>query len=177
MDAADAAPINKGVRSHYMEQRMTIRNVELDDRDAINSLSYQINQDHYENMPGDFRKPDGAGGGWEHWLAFNYDEKGIFLVADDGKSVIGFIAGRVIDSGNTSYLIKKKKLQISTIVVDKQSRGKGIGRDLVESALCAGRKLGATEVFLEVMAYNKKAQKFYEILGFGEFSSKLSMKL
>lgn len=156
---------------------MTIRNVELGDRDAIYSLSDQINQDHYENMPDDFREPTGTGGDWEHWLSFIYDEQGIFLVADDGKSVIGFIAGRVIDSGKSSYLIQKKKLQIATIVVDKQSRGKGIGRALVESALCSGRKLGATEVFLEVMAYNKEAQKFYELLGFGKFSSKLSMRL
>ncbi len=156
---------------------MTIRNANLADKESISSLSDQINQDHFENMPKDFKAPDATDRDWDHWLARIHDGRRIFLVADDGEGVIGFIAGRVIESGKSSYLIPKMKLQIATIIVERKARGRGVGKTLVESALVAGRDLGATEVFLEVMAYNTGAQRFYESLGFEDFSRKLSMQL
>ncbi len=155
---------------------MIIRKLKPEDKKLICMLSDQINQEHYENMPTDFKEPDGQGSDWEHWCAFDNDERGILLVAEDGDVAVGFIAGRVVDSGKSSYLVPKKKLQISTIVVEQSTRGQGIGRALVESAVSVSRSMGATEAFLEVMAYNAGAEKFYSALGFGKFSTKLSMQ-
>lgn len=153
-----------------------IRSLKASDKEHICLLSEQINQDHYKNMPGDFRKPDG-GGDWDHWLSFDKDERGILLVAEVEGEVVGFIACRVIESGKVSFLVQKTKLQISTIVVKDTAQRKGIGRELVDSALLTAKAFGATEAFLEVMSYNKSAQLFYESLGFGGFSQKMSLQL
>ena len=66
-------------------------------------------------------------------------------------------------------------LQVSTIVVSSEVQREGVGRQLMLSAIDKGKCLGASETTLEVMAYNKDAQLFYETLGFTEFSRKLSL--
>ena len=118
-----------------MDLRMIIRKFRPEDKKPFCMLSDQINHEHYENMPNDFKEPIGNEGDWEHWCAFDKDERGILLVAEDGDVADGFIAGRVVDSGKSSYLVPKKKLQISTIVVEQSAQGQGIGRALVESAV------------------------------------------
>lgn len=153
-----------------------IREFQTSDKEQICKLSEQINHDHHRNMPGDFRKPDG-GGDWGHWGAFINDERGIFLVAEIEGEVVGFVACRIVESGKISFLVQKTKLHISTIVVKEVAQRNGIGRKLIESAVQTGAVLGATEVFLEVMSYNKGALRFYEALGFGRFSEKLSLHL
>ncbi len=87
----------------------------------------------------------------------------------------GLVRGDFVEI-EIGYLVRKKKLQISTIVVEQSTRGQGVGRALVESAVSVSRSMGATEAFLEVMAYNAGAEKFYSALGFGKFSTKLSMQ-
>ena len=153
-----------------------IRQLQPLDKEKLCLLSEQINRDHYINMPNDFREPDGSDRDWEHWQSFADDASSIFLVAERDGNVEGFIACRVIKSGNASYLIQKTKLQISTIVVLPSAQRKDIGRKLVEAAIREAKELGATEAFLEVMSYNVDAQKFYEALGFDDFSKKMSFQ-
>jgi len=68
-----------------------------------------------------------------------------------------------------------QQLQVSTIVVSSEVQREGVGRQLMLSAIDKGKCLGASETTLEVMAYNKDAQLFYETLGFSEFSRKMSL--
>lgn len=55
---------------------------------------------------------------------------------------------------------------IQTIAVAPEIRGKGFGRQLVETMFAEFRRLGTTEVFLEVRADNPVAQKLYSSMGF-----------
>lgn len=54
------------------------------------------------------------------------------------------------------------------IVVDRELRGRGYGRRLMESMLCLGRKKGASKAYLQVMLDNPVALQLYESLGFRE---------
>lgn len=53
------------------------------------------------------------------------------------------------------------------IVVDRDRRGRGLGRKLVKKLLQLGRSEGAREAYLQVMVGNLPAVKLYESLGFG----------
>ena len=55
---------------------------------------------------------------------------------------------------------------VQTIAVDPELRGKGFGRKLMEKLLTEAKRLGATEIFLEVRADNPVAQNLYATLGF-----------
>lgn len=55
---------------------------------------------------------------------------------------------------------------IQTIAVAEPSRGRGVGRRLLEELLAEADRRGAGEVFLEVRAGNEPAQHLYASLGF-----------
>lgn len=60
-------------------------------------------------------------------------------------------------------------------MVSSEAQREGVDRQLMLSAIEKGKSMGARETTLEVMAYNKGAQQFYETLGFSEFSRKMSL--
>jgi len=152
-----------------------IRDARLTDRDKICLLADQVNRDHHQHMPNDFLKPGDTEANWQHWLTFIEGAETFLLVAENKGSVAGFIACRIIQSGKAPFLVEKTKLQVSTIVVSSEVQREGVGRQLMLSAIDKGKCLGASETTLEVMAYNKDAQLFYETLGFSEFSRKMSL--
>ena len=58
--------------------------------------------------------------------------------------------------------------EIANLAVGPASRGRGIGAVLLDAALAEGRRLGATEMFLEVRSTNVRARQLYESRGFAE---------
>ena len=58
------------------------------------------------------------------------------------------------------------EVQILDIAVRRDLRRSGIGRELIESAIRAGRRENAVRVTLEVRESNVAARKLYESLGF-----------
>jgi [ribosomal protein S18]-alanine N-acetyltransferase len=58
--------------------------------------------------------------------------------------------------------------EIANLAVAPAERGRGLGAMLLEAALAEGRRLGATETFLEVRSTNVRARQLYESRGFAE---------
>ncbi len=79
-----------------------------------------------------------------------------FSVALDGESVVGYI-GLYAVSGEGC---------ITNVAVHPDSRGRGIGRALVEKAIERGRALGLEYLTLEVRKSNGTARALYEKCGF-----------
>lgn len=80
-----------------------------------------------------------------------------FLVAIDGKKLIGFVVG---------FLSIPEKGRIFTIAVLPKYQNKGIGTNLLEN-ICSVLKIkGAKEVGLEVRMSNFSAKQFYLKRGF-----------
>jgi ribosomal protein S18 acetylase RimI-like enzyme len=85
------------------------------------------------------------------------DSDSIFLVAKNGKKILGFlIAHNII--GVSSFL--------DTLAVSKESRGKGIGRMLVSEYERHIKKEKIHYIFLFAMVTNESTLKFYEKNGF-----------
>lgn len=88
----------------------------------------------------------------------------MILVWEEKKKVLGLIA---LD----------KKGQIPLVGVSKNARGKGIGRELVESALNQFRDWGIKKILVETQMTNIPALSLYQSCGFKIVDSHLTFRL
>lgn len=152
---------------------MKIRPATPDDLNALFDLNKQINELHHRHAPQAFVAPSEEDRTFlRNMLA---DEERLFLVAEEGQQVLGFITATITQNETISFLIKDPICRIGTIVVDENQKSKGVGRALMTAVEQWARESGATQVRLEVMEFNHNAQQFYDYLGFVP-NSRLMMK-
>ncbi|WP_334267951.1 GNAT family N-acetyltransferase [Edaphobacter sp. HDX4] len=84
------------------------------------------------------------------------------FVAEDGSGLVGFAVGKIIGSGVDALA------ELESVVVDKDSRRRGVGRRLCEAVLEWCESEGAASVELEVRSLNHAAQAVYRRIGFVE---------
>jgi len=86
------------------------------------------------------------------------------LVAEIKGVVVGFV------NFTTRKTILHRSLSglIDELIVDKSYRGKGVGKQLLSSAIKKSRKLGCCEVEVSTEKTNAKAREFYRQCGFTE---------
>ncbi|MFV8450702.1 GNAT family N-acetyltransferase [Vibrio campbellii] len=152
---------------------MKIRSATPDDLDTLFDLNKQINELHHLYAPQAFVAPSEE----DRTFLINMlaDEERLFLVAEEGQQVLGFITATITQNETISFLIKDPICRIGTIVVDEHQKSKGVGRALMAAVEQWARESGATQVRLEVMEFNHNAQQFYDKLGFVP-NSRLMMK-
>jgi len=86
------------------------------------------------------------------------------LVAEIGGVVVGFV------NFTTRKTILHRSLSglVEELIIAKSYRGKGIGRQLLSSAIEKSRQLGCCEVEVSTEKINIKAKEFYGQCGFME---------
>lgn len=89
-------------------------------------------------------------------------QRGRFLVADDGGTLVGFVA--------LSYLWTLERggraVWLDELYVVPARRGDGLGQALLDAALAAAAAAGATAVDLEVEAGHERVESLYRRNGF-----------
>jgi ribosomal protein S18 acetylase RimI-like enzyme len=86
---------------------------------------------------------------------------GVF-VAEEGGRILGYITTRLErDTG---------KGRIPNLAVIPETRGKGVGRQLIEHALDYFRREGMSFAMIETMAYNEIGNHLYPACGFIEIA-------
>lgn len=78
--------------------------------------------------------------------------KGLFLVAEENKKVLGYIAGEALN-GKTAYL--------NCLAVDAKERGKGIGTMLLAAFKKRARNK-ARMIFVFAPKSNQRSMRFYK---------------
>lgn len=96
---------------------------------------------------------------WEHLLE---DARSHFLVATARGTPVGLIHFTI----RQTVLHRSPSAMIDELVVTKEYQGKGIGKQLVLSAIERCRQLGCCEVEVSTEQTNLKARKFYTKCGF-----------
>ncbi len=115
------------------------------------------------------RKQSGYG---EHTLTKTIQEieenNGVFYVALDGDTIIGFSCGIVEKQSPEIFLgvIPSTQGRIIELYVDKKYRGKGIGTTLMKKVETYLKQKGCEVVKVEVFAPNDLAKNLYEKLGY-----------
>ena len=90
-------------------------------------------------------------------------EKLYYGVFSDSK-MIGFL--KICLNGTLSVFVEKKAFEIEKIYLSKKFHGRGIGKNLMELSIEIARKMDKEIIWLDVVAGNKSAIRFYESLGF-----------
>jgi len=94
--------------------------------------------------------------------------KGSIFVADEDGRVVGFAtllsqcSSGELDDGDLEFAL------LSDIIVRKDYRGSGTGRQLLEAAENQAREDGARWLRVSALARNKLARELYESIGFSE---------
>nr|WP_236754813.1 GNAT family N-acetyltransferase [Aeromonas caviae] len=149
---------------HCKEHQVDIRKATEQDIDAILALNRQIGQLHFEQVPEVFCPPSPEDRAF--LLGAIADEARLFCVALVAGEVAGFLIARIDLNESVPFLSKLPVCRITTVVVDERLRSRGIGRALIAHGDQWGKARGASQLRLEVMAFNERARALYERLGF-----------
>ncbi len=95
---------------------------------------------------------------------------GVFVAEENGK-ILGYISTRLERETG--------KGRIPNLAVDREARGKGVGRRLIAHAVDYFRQQGMTFVMIETMVNNPVGQHLYPSCGFVEIGRQIhyAMKL
>lgn len=143
---------------------MEIRKALEQDIDAILELNRQIGEIHFAQAPQVFCPPSPEERVF--LLAAIAAEGRLFCVAEQDGAVAGFLTARIDINETIPFLSKEPICRIGTLVVDEGHRSRGIGKALIAHCDEWGKAQGASQLRLEVMAFNERAKALYERLGF-----------
>lgn len=151
---------------------MEIRKAREQDIDAILELNRQIGEIHFTQAPQVFCPPSPEERAF--LLAAIAAEGRLFCVAEQEGAVAGFLTARIDINETIPFLSKEPICRIGTLVVDEGHRSRGIGKALIAHCDEWGKAQGASQLRLEVMAFNERAKALYERLGFKMLSQTMA---
>lgn len=92
---------------------------------------------------------------------------GKILLYKDNEKIVGLIVGIINNDNTIRYAFKApKRGRITELVVDKDYRGKGIGKELLLKMEEHLKSNGCEKIMIAVFGYNESAIKFYKENGF-----------
>ncbi|MFL9601274.1 GNAT family N-acetyltransferase [Aeromonas dhakensis] len=154
------------------EHSLEIRKAREQDIDAILELNRQIGEIHFAQAPQVFCPPSPEERAF--LLAAIAAEGRLFCVAEQDGAVAGFLTARIDINETIPFLSKEPICRIGTLVVHEGQRSRGIGKALIAHCDEWGKAQGASQLRLEVMAFNERAKALYERLGFKMLSQTMA---
>lgn len=149
-----------------MAKDVTIRGATSDDVPTLGRLGALLVQLHNELDPKRFipaTAQTSENYGWFLGTQINKPDVLVHVAETDGK-VVGYAYAGM--EGMDYMALRGPAGALYDIVVDPAYRGKGIGRQLLTSALSALRERGAPRVVLSTAQGNEAAQHLFESAGF-----------
>lgn len=143
---------------------MKIRRAEENDIEKIKDLLSQVLAVHHNGRPDLFKAGCRKYTDPELLNLIKDNDRPIF-VAEENGAVSGYAFCVIIQHKNDNILTDIKTLYIDDLCVDKEIRGKHIGKTLYDYVLNYAKEIGCYNVTLNVWACNKNAMKFYEKCG------------
>ena len=141
-----------------------IRKAKEEDMEQINNLLYQVHKVHSDARPDLFKEGGKKYNDKELKDIINDSEKPIFVYELDGK-IGGYAFCILINHKNENSLCDYKSLYIDDLCVDKNCRGKGIGKTLYDYVLEYAKSIGCYNLTLNVWEGNDSAMRFYKNIG------------
>jgi ribosomal protein S18 acetylase RimI-like enzyme len=143
---------------------------------AICELGEEVNAVHHHAFPQIFAGPGERDRDAAHWLNGISKPDAITFVAEESESILGFVNVSIVNE--THSLLKPLRFgRVGSLSVTENRRGQGIGRELMIRAQEWVTSRGGTEVRLNVWAFNTRALRMYEELGYETRSLFLAKEL
>jgi len=140
-----------------------IRRAEKRDIAGVMNLLYQVDAVHHDIRPDLFKGNTTKYNAQELEDLLDDDSKPIF-VYDDGR-IVGHAFCQIIEVKDHHLLEDIKTLYIDDICVDKESRGRHVGKSLYEYVRDYARSVGCRNITLNVWEGNDSALLFYKGMG------------
>jgi ribosomal protein S18 acetylase RimI-like enzyme len=143
-----------------------IRRATAADLEAIGRLGALLLRAHYHFDPQRFLSPGAdAEDGYAWFLGTQIDrDEALVLVAERDGDIVGYLyAG--IEPHNWKEL-RERAGYVHDILITEDTRGTGIGRELMDAAFAWMREQGVPRVLLWTAASNERARSLFERLGF-----------
>ncbi|HJR65576.1 MAG TPA: GNAT family N-acetyltransferase [Gemmatimonadaceae bacterium] len=103
--------------------------------------------------------------GYESWLNTQLDKPDVaVLVADDNGKVIGYVYATV--EGYDYMDLRGPAGYLHDIVIDREHRGRGVGRLLLDATLAHLKSRGVPRVLLMTAEQNESAKRLFANAGF-----------
>ena len=95
------------------------------------------------------------------------EKNGKIILYEQNEKIVGLIVGIVNNDKVTRYdFDAPKRGRITELVVSKEYRNKGIGKELLNKMREHLKSIGCKKILIAVFGYNEKAIKFYNENGF-----------
>lgn len=141
-----------------------IRRAQEKDIPRLGDLLEQVNRLHYEKRPDLFRL--GRKYTDEELKVILRDPMRPVLVWTDEKDLVCGYAFCIYRQDTESHLMTDiRTLYIDDLCVDRDVRGRHIGRELYEAAVALARENGCYNLTLNVWSCNENALRFYQACG------------
>lgn len=144
---------------------MIIRELRLEDFNAVNDLFMQLHDLHVEHRPDIYRKihKPVTSKAWDYEASLA-DKNTIALGAEIDGKIVGFSMMQICQTTN-KVTTSRIFAFLRDIAVDENYRQTGIGTALYRESVKRAKACGATSVELKVWNFNDTAIEFYKSLG------------
>ena len=143
---------------------------------AICELGEEVNSLHHHAFPQVFAGPGGRDRDAAHWLNGISRLDSITIVAEENMAIVGFVSVSIVNETH-SLLQPLRYGRVGSVSVTEKRRGQGIGCELMIRAQEWVISRVGTEVRLNVWAFNTRALRMYEELGYETQSLFLAKQL
>lgn len=140
---------------------MTIRDMKLEDYDAVDTLMQQLHKIHVNGRPDlyvEMEHPYSK----EELTEKIYNKEVITLAAEEEDRIVGLC---IVVIRHRSGMVNMKTAYVDDLVVDQSYQRRGIAKSLFQKAEERAKALGAERMDLTVWSFNENALKFYQSIG------------
>ena len=142
-----------------------VRFAEERDIPRINELRRQVSELHAQNRP-DIFKPGFCQELQDRAYTLLREEESDILIAERDGVICGMAAIEYLNKPESPYCHPRRIYYVTEFDVDEAYRRQGVGRELMAFMEADARAKGFSGIELDMWAFNKNAQAFYEALGF-----------
>lgn len=152
---------------------MIIRKFVKEDLSQILELCREVRQHHIDILDGYFAEQNDE---FEQlgFLQSLENENMIAFVAENNDEILGYL---LAERKFSPYLENPNVVHIANFGVKKESRGQGIGKELMNTLLKKCKEDNVDEIRLGVFNKNILAYKFYEQYGFEPFEQRMNLRI
>ena len=143
---------------------MKIRKIQKEDRKQIIPLLEQVSRLHIKRRA-DIFKTKKYQDIDKYALELISNKEKITFVAEQENKILGIIVLKIKEVKNHINLKDSKTLWVDELCVNKENRGEGIGKQLINKAKEIAKELNCIRVELNCWEMNEEAIAFYEKQG------------
>ena len=143
---------------------MKIRKIQKEDRKQIIPLLEQVSRLHIKRRA-DIFKTKKYQDIDKYALELISNKEKITFVAEQENKILGIIVLKIKEVKNHINLKDSKTLWVDELCVNKENRGEGIGKQLINKAKEIAKELNCIRLELNCWKMNKEAIAFYEKQG------------